>query len=60
MKRLLPAVIFAVACSGSSRLVAQEAGQGPRLAPAIKGLKTRRRGTDHPGIPSRVSDIVFG
>ena len=35
MKRLLLAVIFAVACSGSFRLVAQEAGQGPRLASAI-------------------------
>ena len=35
MKRLLPAVIFAVACSGSSRLVAQDEGPGPRLASAI-------------------------
>ncbi|MEE3181481.1 MAG: serine hydrolase [Planctomycetota bacterium] len=35
MKRLLLAVIFAVACSGASRLVAQDEGQGPRLASAI-------------------------
>ena len=32
----------------------------PRLPLSIKGGKTRRCGAEHPGIPSRVSDIVFG